>query len=846
MAAYMTQAYLQVVAPSSLAYTVETATFTKGTAIATNSPSYQGETVTSWSVSPSLPSGLSFNTSTGVITGNPTALATQAVYTVTAANAGGSTTKGLTFTVNDVAPSSLSYTYASQTYTKGSAITANSPSSSGGAVVSYSVSPALPSGLSLNTTTGVISGTPSVLATQGSYTVTASNTGGSTTATVSITVNDVAPSALAYTYGTATYTKGTAINANSPTSSGGSVVSYSVSPALPVGLALNTSTGVISGTPTALATAASYTVTATNSGGSTTASLSITVNDVAPSSLVYTDSSPVYTKWKDITANSPTSSGGAVVSYSITPALPIGIDFNTATGVISGNPVVLSELKNYTVTATNSGGFTTASLAITVNDIAPSGLGYQQQLPVYSKGLPITPNIPSAVGGLIVSYSVSPQLPEGLSLHPTTGYITGTPTALSTAASYTVTAVNSGGSTTTVLSIRVIDLAPSSLTYAYGSPIYTKGMAITTNTPSVSGGVVVSYSVSPALPAGLSFNTATGVISGTPTALASAANYTVTATNTGGSTTAVLLVTVNDVAPSSLSYAASPLVLTKGSAMVTANPSVSGGPVVTYSVAPSLPSGLSFDPSTGAISGTPSSLVGASNFTVTASNSGGSTTTNVSVTVNDVAPFGLSYASTPYGFTRNLPVSPKVPSISGGDVVSYSVSPALPAGLALNALTGVISGTPTAVAGAINYTVTATNSGGSISVTFTLAVPDTTPLITVPAAIYSGQKATLSLSRATLSSIPKVQNHPTFSEQSQWARVQAVYVNDAIPYGDTDRIVGVRFRGANSMTGRFKATADSGDEYVMKALYLRNAGGTSLKIERTDLENPTALDFTIS
>jgi hypothetical protein len=58
-----------------------------------------------------------------------------------------------------------------------------------GTVTGYSVSPTLPAGLSLNTSTGVISGTPSVTAASANYTVTASNSGGSTTGTVSVTVN---------------------------------------------------------------------------------------------------------------------------------------------------------------------------------------------------------------------------------------------------------------------------------------------------------------------------------------------------------------------------------------------------------------------------------------------------------------------------------------------------------------------------------------------------------------------------------------------------------------------------------------------------------------------------------
>lgn len=88
--------------------------------------------------------------------------------------------------------------------------------------------------------------------------------------------------------------------------------------------------------------------------------------------------------------------------------------------------------------------------------------------------------------------------------------------------------------------------APSGLSYATNPAVYTKGVAITANTPSTSGGeAVTGYSVAPALPAGLSLSETTGVIAGTPTAIASAATYVVTASNGFGATTASLRVTVN-------------------------------------------------------------------------------------------------------------------------------------------------------------------------------------------------------------------------------------------------------------------------------------------------------------
>jgi hypothetical protein len=181
------------------------------------------------------------------------------------------------------APTALTYAVNPATYAQGVAIANSTPSSSGGAVVSYAVSPALPAGLSLSTTTGVISGTPTTLTAAAGYTVTATNTGGSTTATVTIAIVAVAPTALTYSTNPATYTKGTAITSNTPTSLGGAVTGYAISPALPAGLSFSTTTGVIAGTPTALAGATGYLVTASNSGGTTTATVTITVTSAANS-----------------------------------------------------------------------------------------------------------------------------------------------------------------------------------------------------------------------------------------------------------------------------------------------------------------------------------------------------------------------------------------------------------------------------------------------------------------------------------------------------------------------------------------------------------------------------------
>jgi DNA-binding beta-propeller fold protein YncE len=89
-------------APTDLRYTAGTATYRAGMLITSNVPTSAGGAPTSYAVSPPLPAGLVLNPVTGVISGTPTATApvAQAIYTVTASNAGGHTTAALTVTVD--------------------------------------------------------------------------------------------------------------------------------------------------------------------------------------------------------------------------------------------------------------------------------------------------------------------------------------------------------------------------------------------------------------------------------------------------------------------------------------------------------------------------------------------------------------------------------------------------------------------------------------------------------------------------------------------------------------------------------------------------------------------------
>src|SRR5690606_5717510 len=205
------------------------------------------------------------------------------------------------------------------------------------------------------------------------------------------------------------FTVGTAITPLEPVVTG-NVDSYSISPALPDGLVFDTTTGIISGTPATETATATFTVTATNSGGSVSFGIVITVNDVAPTALSY-NTPNVFTAGTAITPLEPTVTGN-VDSFSISPALPDGLVFDTVTGIISGTPVTETATTTYTVTATNSGGSVSFGIVITVNDVAPTALSYNTPN-VFTVGTAITPLEPTVTGN-VDSYSISPALPDGL------------------------------------------------------------------------------------------------------------------------------------------------------------------------------------------------------------------------------------------------------------------------------------------------------------------------------------------------------------------------------------------------------------------------------------------------
>lgn len=231
---------------------------------------------------------------------------------------------------------------------------------------------------------------------------------------------------------------------------------------------------------------------------------------------------------------------------------------------------------------------------------------------------------------------------------------------------------------------------------------------------SVSAQTVISgYSISSgSLPPGISLNPSTGAITGTPTA-SGTYNFTLRATNAGGFVDAAQQVMVQPPSPVWIDQT-----LGNVTALDSYSDGVSAQHATLYEISSgTLPNGLALNPLTGTISGSASNPGQSYTFVIKATAPGGNLTKSFSGTVAIARPVWdvTSLAALRSGVTFSG-------SATATGATSYTItSGALPLGLSYNTATGAISGTPT-VAGPYSFTISATNSSGSRSQTFTGAV----------------------------------------------------------------------------------------------------------------------------
>ena len=631
-----------------------------------------------------------------------------------------------------------------------------------GDVLTY-IAVGLPAGLTLNPTTGIISGTIDRSASQlngGVYsvTVTASDgKGGTASTTFGWTITNPAPTAgndIATTNEDTPVTVSVLANDSDPDGDPLTVMSASA----PNGTVVINANGTVTYTP-----AANFNGTDTitymisdGQGGVATATVTVTVNATNDAPTVVSPipaqtgvdagavSVPVAGNFTDL--------DGDTLSFAAS-GLPLGLSINPATGLITGTVDRSASQVNggvYSVSVTASdgkGGTVTTTFTWTVTNLGPTAT---DDVATTNEDTPVTVSVfanDSDPDGdpLIVTAATAPN---GTVVINANGTITYTPKANFNGTdiiTYTISDGQGGTSTATVtVTVVAQNDAPtviSAIPAQTGVDAGAVSVPVAGNFTDLDGDTL-SFAAS-GLPAGLSINPATGLITGTIDRSASQVNggvYTVSVTasdGNGGTVTTTFTWTVTNPGPTATDDVASTNEDTSVIIPVLANDSDPDGDPLAV-VGATAPNGTVVINGDGTITYTPrANFNGTDVITYSISDGQGGTST-ATVTVTVVAQNDAPTVVAPIADRTNVDAAAvSVPTAANftdldGDTLSFAAT-GLPAGLTVNATTGVISGTidknASQPAGGV-YTVTVTandGKGGSVSTTFTWTVTNPGP-----------------------------------------------------------------------------------------------------------------------
>ncbi len=730
--------------------------------------------------------------------------------------------------VPDPEPDFGSESVPDQTYAVNGTVSLQLPLATGGnPPLTYSISPALPAGLTFDARARTITGTPmsAMSSTPYTYTVTDADAvdAGTDTLTFNITVTGGTTDLVPQFTGTVpnqTYGVNESVSLQLPLATGGDPpLTYSLSSGLPAGLTFNASARTITGAPTAAMESTPYTYTVTDSDAtdpdSDTITFNIAVTEIplpdTPAGLTATreSNSSVAIDWDDAShaAGYEVMVWNDIVGWVQLPAAPFtltcpGLDPLATNPVCTDSTGTVGELTDryyyVYVRSRNASGTSDWSSALLVNfnipDFGPATIADQ----AYRVGEAITAlQLPEAFGrDLPFEYTLAPALPAGLIFDAVARTITGTPTVEMSSTPYTYTVTDSDATnpdsdslTFTVTVTGGLTPPPGDLVPDFGTevvPDHTFGVdqeILALRLPSATGGDgTLSYTLTPALPVGLTFDAAARRITGTPTAALASTPYTYTATDADATSPD------SDTLTFDLTVTAGTCVFQDmGTVVPGGDPSAKGASGEWSSVCESLsrPGKYAryyrFELQSAAdevrvdLESSQDTYLflhddaGAAGTTVTASelgnevardDDGGSgrnsriveqglaagtytieattysnartgrfrvalTATGSGGTTDLVPAFGATVPDQTY--TVNQVVSLQLPQATGGDPpLTYSLNPALPAGLTFDAVGRTITGTPTSAVSPTTYTYTVTDSDAvdpdTDALTFTITV----------------------------------------------------------------------------------------------------------------------------
>lgn len=394
--------------------------------------------------------------------------------------------------------------------------------------------------------------------------------------------------------------------------------SFSALDALPTGLSLDPSTGMLTGEPDA---AGDYNVRLVADAGTPTAAMTTTmafrIRAAAAGAPIIDPLVPPSLTVGAPCALSVTTGATTATSYSILPATPFAID---PTGLITGTPVAAGVL-SLRITATNaSGSCVTTVLARIAAATAGAPLPGGPVVLRASVGSPFSAALlstPSATGWTALG------LPPELAVTSYLGLISGTPVDAAVS-NLQATSTSGSGSNVTAMTLRTA-VVPGAPAFTTAGPWY-----VSTGQPvriALSAPGATSWAAT-GLPAGLAID-GDGTVSGTPTA-AGGADLQVTASRNSKSTTTTMALFVQTPAVGSPVFTGGGLLSGTVGAPFTGSLSATGA-TLGYSATP-LPAGLALDTATGAITGTPTTA-GTTAMQVTAQNPSGTAQTVVVIRI---------------------------------------------------------------------------------------------------------------------------------------------------------------------------------------------------------------------
>ena len=582
-----------------------------------------------WSVSSgSLPSGISLN-KTGTLSGKPTKAGT---FSATLKHSSSKTVTA-NFTIN---PKPVKPAIKTSSLAAGTVGTAYSQviSVTGTETITMTVT-GLPSGLSFNSSTRYITGTPTKAAVS-TVTIKASNAGGIVTKSLKLTIKAQPP----VIKNPGTLPNGIVGVAYSSvqfsTSSGTAPITWSVS-GQPSGMKMSSS-GLLNGTPTKAGTF-NMTVKASNSGGNATLRVPITIIQ-----------KPAIKSAKMSNGTTDANYTAKFTATGVTPikwaasGLPSGMTLTqTSTGTsatITGIPTTPGTF-TIKLTLTNTAGTVTYSVKFTIKGVAPK---LSVSLASGKVGQSYTGSRISATGTkpITISYTISASdlkkfgisslgdLGLTFANDPANGTasITGTPTMSVKSLPITFTAKNSVSSATKKVNLTITGQKPS----------FTSPSSSTLNmTEKVNTNITVNFKVTGTKKITFSMNKVSGftlkqtgdfeaVLTGKTPARDATTTLTVTATNADGKATSRVVIKSQTPPSITTSGLASGTVNKSYSAKVTAT----GTKTIKWTVSGSLPPGVKF--SNGTFSGKPTSA-GSYSVTVKAENDIGTASRNYTVNV---------------------------------------------------------------------------------------------------------------------------------------------------------------------------------------------------------------------